>query len=145
MFGELLGKNQCVIENEYTLSAKIQSIRNSIMGSYSQVGLVVKNPSDNAGRFKRHWFDPCIRKILWGGNGNPFQLYSCLENPMDRGVWWAAVHRVAQSQTRLKQFSTVLWNAYQKDEPKKNVKNLNTQRIITARKWCSRNWHMSWE
>ena len=28
-----------------------------------------------------------------GGNGNPFQ-YSCLENPMDRGAWWATVHRV---------------------------------------------------
>ena len=32
------------------------------------------------------------------GNGNPLQ-YSCLENPVDRGAWWAAVHRVAQSQT----------------------------------------------
>ena len=30
------------------------------------------------------------------GKGNPFQ-YSCLENPVDRGAWWAAVHRVAQS------------------------------------------------
>ena len=36
------------------------------------------------------------------GNGNPLQ-YSCLENPMDRGAWWAAVYGVAQSQTRLKQ------------------------------------------
>ena len=35
------------------------------------------------------------------GNGNPLQ-YSCLENPVDRGAWWAAVHRVAQSWTRLK-------------------------------------------
>ena len=31
--------------------------------------------------------------------------YSCLENPMDRGAWWATVHSVAQSQTRLKWFS----------------------------------------
>ena len=38
------------------------------------------------------------------GNGNPLQ-YSCLENSMDRGAWWAAVHGVAQSGTRLKQFS----------------------------------------
>ena len=38
------------------------------------------------------------------GNGNPLQ-YSCLENPVDGGAWWAAVHRVAQSQTRLKQLS----------------------------------------
>ena len=36
-----------------------------------------------------------------GGHGNPLQ-YSCLKNPMDRGTWQAAVHRVAQSQTRLK-------------------------------------------
>ena len=33
-------------------------------------------------------------------NGNPLQ-YSCLENPMDRGDWWATVHGVAKSQTRL--------------------------------------------
>ena len=35
------------------------------------------------------------------GSGNPLQ-YSGLENPVDRGAWWAAVHRVAQSRTRLK-------------------------------------------
>ena len=45
----------------------------------------------------------------WGrshgeGNGNPLQ-YSCLENPMDRGAWWATVHRVAKSQTRLSDFT----------------------------------------
>ena len=34
------------------------------------------------------------------GNGNPLH-YSCLENPMDRGAWWATVHGVAKSQTRL--------------------------------------------
>ena len=34
------------------------------------------------------------------GNGNPLQ-YSCLENPMDRGAWWATVHGVTESQTRL--------------------------------------------
>ena len=38
------------------------------------------------------------------GNGNPLQ-YSCLENPVGRGAWWAAIHRVAQSRTRLKQLS----------------------------------------
>ena len=46
----------------------------------------------------------------WGrfpglGNGYPLQ-YSFLENPMDRGAWWAIVHRVAKSQTRLKRLST---------------------------------------
>ena len=38
------------------------------------------------------------------GNGNPFQC-SCLENPRDRGAWWAAIYGVAQSQTRLEQLS----------------------------------------
>ena len=38
------------------------------------------------------------------GNGNPLQ-YSFLENPVDTGAWWAAVHRVAESRTRLKQLS----------------------------------------
>ena len=38
------------------------------------------------------------------GNGNPLH-YSCLENPMDGGVWWAAVHGVAKSQTRLSNFT----------------------------------------
>ena len=40
-----------------------------------------------------------------GGYGNPLQ-YSCLGNPMDRGGWWATVHRVANSQTILKRLST---------------------------------------
>ena len=39
------------------------------------------------------------------GNGNSLQC-SCLENPMDRGAWWATVHSVAKSQTRLEQVST---------------------------------------
>ena len=56
----------------------------------SQVALVVKNPLANVGG---------------EGNGNPLQ-YSCLENAVDRGAWWAAVHRVAQSWTRLKRISS---------------------------------------
>ena len=39
------------------------------------------------------------------GNGNPLQC-SCLENPRDRGAWWAAVYGVTQSQTRLKQLNS---------------------------------------
>ena len=40
------------------------------------------------------------------GNGTPFQ-YSCLENPMDRGAWWAAVHGVAKSRTWLSDFTFI--------------------------------------
>ena len=39
--------------------------------------------------------------IVGEGNGNPLQ-YSCLDNPMVRGAWWAAVHGIAKSQTRLR-------------------------------------------
>ena len=42
------------------------------------------------------------------GNGNPLQDY-CLENPMDRGAWWAAVHGVAKSRTRLSEPDTPLY------------------------------------
>ena len=45
------------------------------------------------------------------GHGNPLQC-SCLENPLDRGAWWATVHRVTKSRTRLKQLSMHAWNTY---------------------------------
>ena len=47
--------------------------------------------------------------------GTPLQ-YSCLENPMDRGAWWAAVHGVAKSQTRLSDFTfTFHFHALEKE------------------------------
>ena len=54
---------------------------------------------------------------LWigAGNGTPLQ-YSCLENPMDRGAWWAPVHGVAKSQTRLSDFTfTFHFHALEKE------------------------------
>ena len=42
------------------------------------------------------------------GNGTPLE-YSCLENPMDGGAWWAAVHEVAQSRIRLSDFTFTHW------------------------------------
>ena len=42
------------------------------------------------------------------GNGNPLQ-YSCLENPMDRGAWWATIHGVTKSRTRLSDFCVCRW------------------------------------
>ena len=52
-------------------------------------------------QFHFHFSLPCIGE----GNGNPLQC-SCLENPRDRGAWWATVYGVAQSRTRLKRFSS---------------------------------------
>ena len=49
------------------------------------------------------------------GNGTPFQ-YSCLENPMDGGAWWATVHGVAKSRTRLSDFTfTFHFHALEKE------------------------------
>ena len=45
------------------------------------------------------------------GNGNPLQ-YSCLENPMDGGTWWATVHRVAKSRTRLSDFTSTVMSVF---------------------------------
>ena len=69
----------------------------------SQVALVVKNPSTNSGDGRDVGSIPESRRSPGGGNGSPLQ-YSCLESPMDRGAWRAAVHGW-QSQTWLKWYS----------------------------------------
>jgi hypothetical protein len=66
-----------------------------------QVALVVKNPPVNAGNTRDSDQIPGLGRSPGGGDGNPLQ-YSCLENPVDRGIWQAVVHRVTNSQTRLK-------------------------------------------
>ena len=49
------------------------------------------------------------------GNGTPLE-YSCLENPMDRGAWWGAVHGVARSRTQLSDFTfTFHFHALEKE------------------------------
>ena len=46
--------------------------------------------------------------LIGEGNGNPLQ-YSCLENPMGRGAWWAVVHGVVKSWTQLSDFTFMHW------------------------------------
>ena len=66
----------------------------------TQVALVVKNPLANAGDKRDVGLIPGSGRFPGGGYGNPLH-YSCLENSMDRGVWQATVHGVANSRTRL--------------------------------------------
>ena len=66
---------------------------------------MVKNLHANAGVVRDTGSIPELGRSPGGGNGNPFQ-FSCLENLTDRGAWWAAVHRVSKSQTRLKRLNT---------------------------------------
>ena len=67
-------------------------------GRLQSMGLL---ESDMTERLHFHFSLSCIGE----GNGNPFQC-SCLENPRDRGAWWAAVYAVAQSWTWLKRLSS---------------------------------------
>ena len=56
---------------------------------------MVKNPPANAAAVRQAGSIPELGRSPGEGNGNPPQ-YSCLENPMDRGAWWATVHRVTR-------------------------------------------------
>ena len=74
--------------------------------SHEQRSLVVCSPwgreeLDMTERLHFHFALSCVGE----GNGNPLQC-SCLENPRDRGAWWAAIYGVTQSRTRLKRLSS---------------------------------------
>ena len=75
-----------------TNSSKYKEIR------ASQVALVVRNLPANAGDLRDAGLIPGLGRAPGGGHGSPL-LYSCLENPMDRGAWRAAVHGIAESDT----------------------------------------------
>ena len=77
----------------------------------------VKNQRVNAGDPGDAGLIPLLGRYPGGGPGNPLQC-SCLENPMDRGVWQTTVHRVAKSQTGLKGLST---------HPRENLLNSRIQ------------------
>ena len=69
------------------------------------VALVVKNPPANTGDVRNTGSIPISERSPGGGHSNPLQ-YFCLQNPVNRGPWQATVHRVSQSQTRLKRLSS---------------------------------------
>ena len=73
----------------------------------SQVVLGVKNSSANAGRLKRCRFNPWVGKIPWRRAQQSTPVFLPGES-MDRGAWWATVHRVARSQTWGKRPSTYI-------------------------------------
>ena len=68
--------------------------------------LVVENPPANAGDIRDAGLIP--RSGRSGGGHSNLLQYSCLENPMDGGAWWATVHGVAKSQTRLSDYTTTI-------------------------------------
>ena len=73
-------------------------------GAQLCVFIYIKNPSVNAEDIRDMGLIPVSGRSLGEGHGNPLQ-YSCLENPMDRAVFWDTVHRVSKSRTWLKQLN----------------------------------------
>ena len=65
---------------------------------------------------KKEWHWVICREVDGEGNGTPLQ-YSCLENPMDGGAWWAAVHGVLKSRTRLSDFTFTFMHWWRKWQP----------------------------
>ena len=86
-------------------------------------GSEVKAPACNAGYLGSI---PGLGRSPGEGNGNPLQ-YSCLENPMDGGAWWATVHGVTKSWTRLSDFTL---KAY--------IKKAECRGIDAFELWCWR-------
>ena len=79
--------------------------RNQACLKSSHLALVVKNLPDNAGDITDGGSIPGWVRSLGGRHGNSLQ-YPCLGNSMDRGTWWAPVHRVVKSQMRLRWLTT---------------------------------------
>ena len=86
---KLLTKNSIYKKTELT-----DTIQNTIF----QVLLMVKNLPANAGDIRDAGSVTGSGRSPGQGQGNPLQ-YSCQEKPMGRGVWWATIHRVTESQT----------------------------------------------
>ena len=74
---------------------------------------MVKNLSASATDIRGAGSIPGSGRSPGGGHGNPLQ-YSFLENPMDRGAWWARVHSIAKTQTRLERLSTHILHTSEK-------------------------------
>ena len=99
---------ECVGSDDMSLSSAPATHRGGCQRSHlsraffraSQVALVVKNPPATAGDVRDAGSIPGSGRSPGGGHGNPLQ-YSCLENPMDRGVWQAAAHGIEKSGTQL--------------------------------------------
>jgi len=93
-----------------------------------QVGLVVKHPPANAGDTRDAGSIPGSGRSPGVGKGNLIQ-YSCLENSMDRGAWWATVHGAAKNGTRLSN-----WAHRKQKHPAWSTQRKNSSTIVSASK-----------
>ena len=91
-----IGENTCKSCNWKRLISGIWGFPGGVSGKESPC---------QRGSCKRQGPIPGSGRSSGGGHGNPLQ-YSCLENPMDRGAWWAILHGVSKSCTQLNRLST---------------------------------------
>ena len=82
-------------------------LRSTYTHCYMETGFYWWFSGKDAGEARDMGLIPGLGRSPGGGRGNPLQ-YSCLENPMDRGAWWATVHKVEKSWTGLKKLGTTM-------------------------------------
>ena len=106
-------------------------VKGSIWVRASQGYLVVKNPPASAGDRREVGSIPGLGRSPGGGHGNPLQ-YSCLENLMDRGAWWATVRRIVK-RTQLSNLA-LMWDSEQEIMLRARATNLLNGSVY--RSWC---------
>ena len=94
----ILVSTTAFLQNRFTYCQSLPTSWLCLSIRASQVALVVKNPPVSAGDARDMGSIPESGRSPGEGNGNPLQ-YSCLEDPMDRGAWWATVLGVAKRHT----------------------------------------------
>ena len=99
----------CMVFSSWKKFPMVKRCLFNLLNGASQVVLLVKNPPANAGDIRDVGLVLGSGRSPGGRHGNPLQ-YSCLENPIDRGTWWATVHRAIKSQTWLKRLNTAQHN-----------------------------------
>ena len=97
VFCSLILASRCQPKDSFRLNS-IDKILFCKVFQWASQALVVKSGPANATDLRDLGSIPGSGRSPGEGHGNPLQ-YSCLENPMDRGAWWATVHRTAKSQT----------------------------------------------
>ena len=91
--------------NQVLQGLKLKNLRAPLWGKAGSGGSEIKASACHVGDLGSI---PGSRSSSGEGNGNPLQ-YSCLENPMDGGAWWATVHGVTKSWTRLSDWTELNW------------------------------------
>ena len=117
-------------QKNITLLTKVQYSQSYGLSSGFPWGLSGKESACNI-------VDPWVRKMPWRRAWRPTPV-SCLENPMDRGAWWATVHGVTESWTRLERLSTSIVFPVTHGCESWTLKKAERRRTDAFKLWCYR-------